>query len=425
MSNSHTESARGQTKLSAAGATPSNTAPATSEGTQNLDPIRVLRLGLDSLYVSIPGQISFDSHKALEMLQDAAKSRMGSEEATAHMLLGEHFLEVSAKGSRAYRYVLVDGAYRIQVSSLSAKRLPLAYVQVKSEWLTAHGPEASLQELVDMVACLGEITGPPLVSRADIFVDFVASESLTELTHGAFVSRARKVQTYSMGRICSGYTVGQGGELSARLYDKTREIEESGKTYLKPLWNAAGWEPGETVWRLEFQWRRPVLDEHGISTLADLLANLGRLWRYTTTDWLRLTIPNPKDKTQSRWPLHPVWAALAAIDWPDTLPGVSMPVRAERSPDDRWLFVNGLAPITSYMAVRNITDPEKAFAGYQREATAYHNSRVIFEGTDFEGYLREKAALKARRYNLKYDGTDESPRPGATPKAYRKAAKGG
>tara|TARA_R110002095_G_scaffold81880_1_gene71192 strand:- start:1038 stop:1694 length:657 start_codon:yes stop_codon:yes gene_type:complete len=202
MSNSDTESARGQTKLSAAGASPSNTAPATSEETQNLDPIRVLRLGLDSLYVSIPGQISFDSHKALETLQDAAKSRMGSEEATAHMLLGEHFLEVSAKGSRAYRYVLVDGAYRIQVSSMSAKRLPLAYVQVKSEWLTAHGPEASLQELVDMVAYLGEITGQPLVSRADIFVDFVASESLTELTHGAFVSRARKVQTYSMGRIC-------------------------------------------------------------------------------------------------------------------------------------------------------------------------------------------------------------------------------
>ena len=95
------------------------------------------------------------------------------------------------------------------------------------------------------------------------------------------------------------------------------------------------------------------------------------------------------------------------IDWPGTQDGVSMPVRNDRAPSDRSLFENGLSGITSYMAREGITDPRKAFQSYEEDARQYHNQRRHFTGIDFDHYLIEKAAGKARKYNRIFPGIDE------------------
>ena len=88
--------------------------------------------------------------------------------------------------------------------------------------------------------------------------------------------------------------------MGARLYNKTLEILKSHKDYLKPLWRDAGWQDGQKVWRLEFEYKREVMLELGVEKVEQLLANQDGLWRYASQTWLRLTLPNPHDENQSR-----------------------------------------------------------------------------------------------------------------------------
>ena len=74
--------------------------------------------------------------------------------------------------------------------------------------------------------------------------------------------------------------------MSCRLYNKTLEIEKSGKEYFFPLWKEGGWDDESTVWRLEYQFKREVLNEIGIRTVQDLQDKKAALL------WLRNLPPN-------------------------------------------------------------------------------------------------------------------------------------
>ena len=67
--------------------------------------------------------------------------------------------------------------------------------------------------------------------------------------------------------------------MSARLYNKLLEIATSGKDWFLPLWHQAGWQPSETVWRLEFELKREVLTQKGLSSFHEVMSNLNGLWR--------------------------------------------------------------------------------------------------------------------------------------------------
>ena len=102
--------------------------------------------------------------------------------------------------------------------------------------------------------------------------------------------------------------------VSARLYNKLLEIVVSGKDWILPLWQKCGWEGG-VVWRLEFELKREVLTQKGISKLYQVINHLNGLWSYGTTEWLRLTLPSEDDQTRSRWVTHPLWDLLSSVDW--------------------------------------------------------------------------------------------------------------
>jgi len=386
------------------GAPPCNTAPANCiyGGL-----VQVIGQGIDSLYLSYPGSLSFDSGVELQVLKELAQSKNPISQAQAILDLDNYQFEVLGKGAGYYPYVLVNNPYRINVSSTQANKLPLAYIQISSQWLLAKGVQAVVNELNGLVALLGKVTDSAQVSRADLYVDFVSALPLDTIQIGQFVSRAKRISRHSMDRVFTGYSIGLGGDISARLYDKTAEIKQSNKEYLIPLWMAKGWNGTDTIYRLEFQIERKALSEHQAKTVPELLSKLAPLWRYASTNWLRLTIPSQTDSTQTRWPLHPVWSALSDIDWPDSLDGVSIPVRPHRVPSERSLFENGVSGITSFMAREGITDPLLAFDAFYEHAKSYHDGRTFFTLVDFDDYLKEKAALKARRFNLPYPGVKE------------------
>src|SRR2546430_8866201 len=112
-----------------------------------------------------------------------------------------------------------------------------------------------------------------------------------------FVSRSRKrggheetdldVRSYSYGLRRSGLDFSARGPMSCCIYDKTRELKKSGKIWFEDVWALGGWEDGQTVWRVEFRFKREALHElkaegcfHGGENAYDLPERLPVLLAY-------------------------------------------------------------------------------------------------------------------------------------------------
>ncbi len=187
------------------------------------------------------------------------------------------------------------------------------------------------------------------VSSVDLCVDVAGWEDVERLDRVKhFVSRSRKrtvhdesewmsdlkSREYSVGFQRTGFDFSRSkyglSALSCRIYDKSRELEQSGKEWFLDLWRAHGWsEDDGCVWRVEFSFKREVLHElqqentsrevvfWGIEDAYELPDRLPVLWAYATGQvdggpdgvpdgWLRCVVES-SDKNRSRWPTHPVW----------------------------------------------------------------------------------------------------------------------
>lgn len=382
--------------VSLSGAPPSNTAP---YNCINPKLTKILRCSVDSLYLSYPGNLYETWSRKLQTLKAMAQSDEEMEKAQAQITLGRHLFEVMGKGDGRFPYVLQDGALRIALSKPESVAMPLAYAQLSSESLTYSDVETIEADLRSVVNSIGNVIDEPKNSRVDLCIDFVTNEELEYIDDSAWVSRAHLINRYSNKRDFSGWVIGSGGAMSARLYDKTLEIKKSKKDYLKDIWKNEGWDEKQKVWRLEFQFRREVLKQLNILSVPDLLANLKNLWEYATHDWLRLTIPNSKDETQTRWPNHPLWDVLSNAPWECDNPIKLKRTHLVRPPSDESLFVNGLGGITSFMAREGITDIGEGFGEFLHHAHTYHENSDLRKDNVFGAYINLKVKQKGRKFN--------------------------
>lgn len=349
---SHASGADGGSVRADEGAPPSNTAPCN----YNPETFHALRFGVDSLYLSYPGLLAEEWDHKLADLKELARSESETQQALAQVVIGEHLFEVRDKGKGRFSYVLVDNCYHIQTSNGRSKALPLAYVQISSEYLAAVGVEQAEQSLRFIVNTLGLVKETANVSRVDLFVDFCADigmDLFNPLEH--WVTRTQSVDLHYRYGQFSGWSFGLGGEVSARLYDKTLEIEKkSRKFFLHDLWRAAGWDGARKVWRMEFQAKRDVLVTLSVLKVEHLLQLQAGLWRYFTEDWLRLAVPSPTDSNQTRWPNHPLWDDITKAFRLELEQPRLQRFSPMRPPSDAQLFVNGLGGVTSFMARRGL-----------------------------------------------------------------------
>ena len=401
------------------GASPSNTAPPNC--TKLIEGTKVLRTGVDSLYLSYRGLLNTESEEVLLKLKMLAQSEDFEDKAKAVYELNDHHFEVKDKGKGRFPFVLVDNWYHLQVSRSSSQSLPMLYVQIASEILSHSGVRPSVTNLNSIAMRLGKLDGMATVSRVDLCVDFVTDQDLANLQRHSWVTRANLVSKHYEKNQFTGYTFGMGGRLSSRLYNKTLEIEKSGKDYFLPLWKEGGWDGESTVWRLEYQFKREVLNEIGIRTVQDLQDKKSALWSLASNGWLRLTILQVTDDTKSRWPNHPLWDVLTNAPWGGDRNEPLYRSRKTRPPSEQHLFINGIGAITSFMAIKDITDFDEGIAEFQRAAHDYHH-RVRFPKTQktLGIYAREKASEKGRRFNTNFDGEES----GTSAEAYRKAKEG-
>jgi len=367
----------------------------------NPEKTQLLRFGVDSLYLSYPGVLSEEWDKKLAHLKELAQLDDEISQSVAQMMICEHLFEVRDKGAGRFSYVLVDNAYRIQASNSRSKSLPLAYVQISSEYLTHAGIEQAEEALRHIVNTLGVVNEPANVSRVDLFADFCAEYEMDAFEPlRDWVTRVETLSLhYSYGQF-SGWSFGSGGDIVARLYDKTLEVEKkSHKFYLHELWQAAGWDGSRQVWRMEFEAKRNALVSLQLPKLAQLLPNQAALWRYLTENWLRLAVPAETDSNRARWGNHPLWDFIAAAFDTEEEQAKLQRFNPARLPEDERLFVHGLGGITSFMASRDIEDLGEGVGEYLHQAKQYHVKRAGHKHDGMERYVSRKVKAKNRRYN--------------------------
>jgi hypothetical protein len=355
--------------------------------------------------VSYQGDIDPEVEGQLLIRKQNAQSRDREVRSRGQFEVKGHRFEVWDRGRPGFEYVLQDNAFRIFVASSFARNMPLAYVAISSEFLAHKGPEGAAAELTAIVGLLGEGYQYPDASRVDLFVDFQTDADLEAPGRKAWVGRARSVNSYSEDDKFTGWTIGQGSVLSARLYEKSIEAVKSNKTWLYPLWKQAGADPNLPVWRLEFQVKRPVLLELGIRSFKSLLDNLGGIWQYAAQDWLRFTVPQVQDSNRRRWPVHPVWAKLAGILWRlDDVP-LSRTFSAERIPVLDRLYRMQMSFLTSFMAASKITDYAQGVRAFQVAADRFQRDLCSQRhGSTLEEWVEKEVREKGKRFNTISNG---------------------
>ncbi len=407
------------------GAMPSNTAP------HSCNPVeRILRWGVDSLYLSFQGTLNEETEKKLIRRKEQAQSPDPMEKSLAQWPFGRHAFEVKDKGAGVFAFVLEDACFRISLSKHTATKLPMATVKLSSRYLSTVTPREGMEAARTILDSMGQLDAEPGVSRVDLFVDFVSYEDMESWTRSAWVTRASMLNQYAEHQKFSGWSIGNGGPIMMRLYDKNLQIEKVGAQYVRSLWAEGGWKEGEPVWRLEFEYKRDLLTRLGLKGYELVMAQLNGLWSYATCDWLRLSIPNVDDETRSRWPVHPLWSALSSVDFgTEEMPRLKRVVTTQKPSEDATLR-RALSALTTFMLLRGVSDRQQALDEMGEGLNNLLEADAFFQGVSSSQIIREKIALKAREYFIQNgpDGIDdpiEAEERADSTRAYRKASRGG
>jgi hypothetical protein len=281
----------------------------------------VLASGIDTLHLFTTALVRSKHVDALEAAKAAAVQTPRHGRLPTETIAG-HTLTVERHGARTAPLLLDSEHMAVRVNPYAAQNLPSVAVELRALYLWQKG---ALEAARQAQAVADALTQPPLpggdvlrVSRIDLAVDFQGWLPSLE-DDERFVTRAADRAMHRQRRAFTGFMFGRG-VLAARLYDKTLEIQRSGKPWFRQVWaRSSGYDPGAPVWRLEFQVKREALramkakagdgDPVAIDTWPDALAHARALWRLLSSRWLALRLPRTRTTRQR---LAPQWEALHA-----------------------------------------------------------------------------------------------------------------
>lgn len=268
--------------------------------------------GVDALYLS--GRASLP-RELLERLETARNEAVALEGEIPFELGGESF-RIAPYAFGRYRFSLSHVYGRIGLTNSTS--LPVIRIQPLAEFLHGQGPRGTARWFEEL---LTKECGPVLltVSRLDVFADFQGLAIGGDDRH-RFVTRAVDRAVYEASEVFTGLQFGKraSGGVSARIYDKTKQIRKTGSAYWFDIW-AEKFDPSLSVLRVEFELGREALRQFGLSTPDEALDATGALWAYLTGQWLSLRTPTA-DQTKSRWLVAPEWegvirASIGEDDW--------------------------------------------------------------------------------------------------------------
>lgn len=275
-----------------------------------------------------------------------------------------------------YPYLLQTEHGRVGVTdSLS---LPALRIQPLAEHLHAVGPAASLALFERAV---GEVTDDLRLtaSRLDVFSDWHGL-SLGADDRRRFVGRAKRLDTHEDSGELTGFEFGRRrtGTLTARIYDKTLDVELKGARWWHEVWGAR-YEPGRQVIRVEVEFGRKGLGQYGVDTASQALARAPDLWLTATTDWLSLHTPTA-DETRGRWPVDPAWLKVQRPSFAEHAVGLDRIKEGRGRGALRALMPGLVGYLAAFCALTGAAGLDDALADLRDEVGDYEiRSGVLFE----------------------------------------------
>lgn len=382
------------------GAMPCNTAPPKYTDTQ------IIRSGVDSLYLSFQGKPLARVLVKLERLKELAQAASCRDRRSPALQLAGIPFRVLPQGKRIYPYVLINKHFSISVAGEVGLKAPPVYIEISSELLTRYGYQESLATARKLAHCLMKDADGGAISRIDLCTDFTTSLGLLTLESTQWVCRSKKRSTYHEANELTGYVFGAGGNISARLYNKSHEIQTSNKDYFNPIWLACGWNGVDAVWRLEFQLRNAYLSEIMGTCPDHFMSLMNSTWHYLTTDWLSLRDRHPTDTNASRWLMNPNWHTLRFSRFNQTPIEDIKRARFEQTPSDKSIVLGSLGYLTSYMAKYGFTRLTDALNHFYTFAHSYFNTNESSH-VSLEEYIHTKRVEKKTKYILLGGGESE------------------
>jgi hypothetical protein len=219
-------------------------------------------------------------------------------------------LTVHRTGIPFYAYKLTCNDFSICFMDKEMKGNSPIFVRLMSGFLWSYGHKKAYEIFLDWFRYFDATLYGIRLSRSDICVDIDEVAFKQSDTKGVVTRARRRVEhfvngEYKEGREFSGFTVGGGGPILARIYNKSLEIKKSGKLWFHDIWREHGWSESRDVWRVEFQIRRAALKEFFIHSVNQLFEKEEQLWAYLTEEWL--TVNQPSKDNVSRWKPKKKW----------------------------------------------------------------------------------------------------------------------
>lgn len=259
-----------------------------------------LASGIDALYLSCRASIPAGLAERLEAAKCAARE---SAEAVPFEFGGYDF-QLSPAGMHKYRYRLDHPAAVVAVTP--SEHLPAVWIQARAETLHSPVGPAGVVSWAKGMLANEDLTATMTVSRVDLHADWQGWAPDGNDRH-RFVCRAKDLATYEDNAELTGFTFGtrKSGSMTARIYDKTKEILGNGHDWWIELWGDR-YQPDVPVFRVEFEFGRSSLRELDVTTPADALDSTGELWAYATEQWLTFREPG-NHADVDRWPVADEW----------------------------------------------------------------------------------------------------------------------
>lgn len=352
--------------------------------------VRVLGAGVDTLHVSVKGELQDGVTVCFEQLQREARDAGSPLPVSFHDPEQTEFL-FRGHGAHGQPYWLSSPRFEVFVGAHS--RFPPAHVQLHSPWIHALGIEDAIGEVERTLT--SDFFGGPVAmttSRIDVYADQQGWWPHPDDFH-RFTCRATRRRVFELpgelrseGRRLSGFVFGKKAVV-ARIYDKTLEMATRGQSWQETVWE--GRDPDTPVWRIEFQFRRDALRGFRITDPAHALLSRQGLWEYGM-HWLSLRRPT-RHSDRDRWPEASVWEDLRRT-WLGS--PRSHLVRERIRQADELRLVQGLVGYTTSLAA---VQDDPALAGVVTKEIPAARRYLAERGTCVEELVERKRRERMTR----------------------------
>lgn len=299
--------------------------------------------------------------KVFTMVKEAAQEAGES----LPLTLGGHAFLFKPNGERAgsgsgpfYAFKMESEGMTLSIMKRPAPSGPdksNVWLSVGSLALMESGAQACFDRACQIISALGGSVLWNQISRVDMCSDLPGvhvRDFCESFNADRFICRARKSALYRDGREYTGVSLGMGGDIACRMYDKLTESllnERKLALLIQKRWGGMV----DCATRVEFQLRRNALRAFGVDSFEDYMRVRGAVASYLCAEWLRFTSGDVDRTHTTRAETAPLWLRVARVftQWTGEAP----PARREKRPrlDGSGLVRSALGCLVSAVVRRN------------------------------------------------------------------------